>query len=55
MKHKPSEVKELFSFGEEKTNPSKNGFKMSLSWVYDKWRIKDIGWVGSPGREKMAE
>lgn len=55
MKHKPSEVKELFSFWEEKTKPSKNGFKMSLSWVYDKWRIKEIGWIGSPGRDKMAE
>lgn len=28
---------------------------MSLSCVYDKWRIKQIGWVGSLGRDKMAE
>lgn len=55
MKHKPSEVKALFSFWEEKTKPTKNGFKMSLFFVYDKWRIKEIGWVGSLGRDRMAE
>lgn len=55
MKHKLSEVNELFSFWEEKTKPTKNGFKMSLSCVYDKWRIKEIGCVGSLGRDKMAE
>ena len=28
---------------------------MSLSCVYDKWRIKQIGWLGSLGRDEMAE
>lgn len=55
MKHKASEVKELFHSGRKKTKPITNGFKMSLSCVYDKWRIKQIGWVGSLGRDKMAE
>jgi hypothetical protein len=55
MEHKPSEVKELFSFWEEKTKPNKNGFKMSLLCVYDKWRIKQIGCLGSLGRDIMAE
>lgn len=36
--------KTALSFREEKTKPITNGLKMSLLCVYDKWRIKQIGW-----------